>query len=61
LYLIGYSLGRLLIESLRPDAWLIGTIPTAQIVSAALIVLGVALMVWRRRSVENNESSVASP
>jgi phosphatidylglycerol:prolipoprotein diacylglycerol transferase len=46
LYLIGYGLGRILIESLRPDAWLMGGIPTAQIVSAALIVLGVALMAW---------------
>jgi phosphatidylglycerol:prolipoprotein diacylglycerol transferase len=52
LYLIGYGLGRLLIEALRPDAWLIGSIPTAQIVSAGLIVLGVGLMVWRRRSEE---------
>lgn len=50
LYLILYSLGRIFVESLRPDAWLIGTIPTAQLVSAALIVLGVGLMVWRRRS-----------
>jgi len=49
LYLIGYSLGRLLVESLRPDAWLIGSIPTAQIVSVVLIVLGIGLMVWRRR------------
>lgn len=49
LYLIGYSLGRLLIETLRPDAWVIGNIPTAQIVSGALIILGVGLMVWRRR------------
>jgi phosphatidylglycerol:prolipoprotein diacylglycerol transferase len=50
LYLIGYGLGRILVESLRPDAWLIGTIPTAQIVSGVLIVLGVGLMAWRRRA-----------
>jgi phosphatidylglycerol:prolipoprotein diacylglycerol transferase len=50
LYLIGYGLGRIFIEALRPDAWLIGAIPTAQIVSAVLIVLGVAFMVWLRRS-----------
>jgi len=49
LYLIGYGTGRLLVEALRPDAWLIGGIPTAQIVSVALIVIGVGLMVWRRR------------
>ncbi len=49
LYLILYGLGRLLIEALRPDAWLIGRIPTAQIVSAVMIVVGAALMVWRRQ------------
>jgi len=48
-YLIGYGLGRILIESLRPDAWLVSGIPTAQIVSAGLILLGVALIVWHRR------------
>jgi len=52
LYLIGYGLGRILVESLRPDAWLIGSVPTAQIVSAGLIVLGVVLMVWHRRGGE---------
>jgi phosphatidylglycerol:prolipoprotein diacylglycerol transferase len=49
LYLILYGLGRLLIEALRPDAWLIGRIPTAQIISAVMIVVGAALMVWRRQ------------
>lgn len=49
LYLIGYGLGRILVESLRPDAWLIGSIPTAQLVSAGLILLGVVMMVWNRR------------
>ena len=52
LYLIGYGLGRILVESLRPDAWLIGSIPTAQIVSAGLILLGVVMMVWHRRDGE---------
>jgi phosphatidylglycerol:prolipoprotein diacylglycerol transferase len=48
-YLIGYGLGRILVESLRPDAWLVSGIPTAQIISAGLILLGVALIVWHRR------------
>jgi len=47
MYLIIYGAGRLLVESLRPDAWVIGSIPTAQLVSIALIVLGTALLVWR--------------
>ena len=49
LYLILYGLGRLFIEALRPDAWLVGGIPTAQIVSAVMIVAGAVLMVWRRQ------------
>ena len=49
LYLILYGLGRLFIEALRPDAWLVGGIPTAQIVSALMIVAGAALLVWRRQ------------
>jgi len=58
LYLILYGVGRLFVEALRPDAWLVGGIPAAQIVSAALIVLGVGLMVWRRQS--DNQSEVSS-
>jgi phosphatidylglycerol:prolipoprotein diacylglycerol transferase len=55
LYLIGYSVGRILVESLRPDAWVVSGIPVAQIVSVALIVLGVALMVWRRQRASGAE------
>ena len=50
LYLVIYGLGRLLVESLRPDAWLLGGIPTAQIVAVGAIILGTALLVLRRRS-----------
>ncbi len=50
LYLIWYPLGRLLIESLRPDAWTLGGIPTAQIVSIILILVAAGLMFYRRRS-----------
>jgi phosphatidylglycerol:prolipoprotein diacylglycerol transferase len=46
-YLIWYPLGRLWVEALRPDAWLIGTIPTAQIISVVLIVVAVAVLVRR--------------
>jgi phosphatidylglycerol:prolipoprotein diacylglycerol transferase len=49
LYLIGYGVGRILVESLRPDAWQMGSIPVAQIVSVVLILLGIGLMVWRRQ------------
>ena len=56
LYLILYGLGRLFIEALRPDAWLVAGIPTAQLVSAVMIVVGAALMVWRR---QNGQSAAA--
>lgn len=49
LYLIWYPVGRILVESLRPDAWTLSGIPTAQIVSIILIVAGVGLIIFRRR------------
>ncbi|NJN94312.1 MAG: prolipoprotein diacylglyceryl transferase [Anaerolineales bacterium] len=50
LYLIWYSTGRILIEFLRPDAWSIGAVATAQLVGASLILIGIALMIYRRRN-----------
>jgi phosphatidylglycerol:prolipoprotein diacylglycerol transferase len=47
IYLIWYPLGRIWVESLRPDAWTIGRIPTAQIVSAFLIALAAAALAIR--------------
>jgi phosphatidylglycerol:prolipoprotein diacylglycerol transferase len=49
LYLIWYSVGRLLIETLRPDAWTLSGIPTAQIVSLILILVGAGLIYFRHR------------
>jgi phosphatidylglycerol:prolipoprotein diacylglycerol transferase len=48
-YLIWYPVGRLWVEALRPDAWKIGSIPTAQIISAVLIVAAVVIFVLRHR------------
>jgi len=48
-YLIWYPVGRLWVEALRPDAWKIGNIPTAQIISVVLIVVAVAVLVLRHR------------
>ncbi len=48
-YLIWYPLGRLWVESLRPDAWRIGNIPTAQIISVVLIIVAVVVLVIRHR------------
>ncbi len=48
-YLIWYPLGRLWVESLRPGAWKIGAVPTAQIISMALIVAAVATLAIRHQ------------
>ena len=45
-----YPLGRIWVESLRPDAWTIGSFPTAQIVSAVLIVIAATVLVIRHRN-----------
>jgi phosphatidylglycerol:prolipoprotein diacylglycerol transferase len=52
LYLIWYPLGRILVESLRPDAWTMGGLPTAQLVAVGFILIGIGLMVYRRRRPE---------
>lgn len=46
-YLIWYPLGRLWVESLRPDAWRIDSIPTAQIISVLLIAVAVTMLLIR--------------
>jgi phosphatidylglycerol:prolipoprotein diacylglycerol transferase len=48
-YLIWYPAGRLWVESLRPDAWKIANIPTAQIISVMLIIVSAAMLVVRHR------------
>ena len=48
-YLIWYPTGRLWVESLRPDAWKIANIPTAQIISVMLIILSAAMLAVRHR------------
>jgi phosphatidylglycerol:prolipoprotein diacylglycerol transferase len=52
LYLIWYPAGRFFIEFLRPDAWTISTIPTAQIVSLVVIIIGSGLIYYRRQRPE---------
>jgi phosphatidylglycerol:prolipoprotein diacylglycerol transferase len=49
LYLIWYPLGRTLIETLRPDAWLLGSIPTAQVVGTVLMILAAGAILIRHR------------
>ncbi len=49
IYMIWYPLGRLWVESLRPDAWMIGSVATAQIISVVLLVAGVGFLAWNHR------------
>ncbi len=50
-YLIGYPAHRILLESLRPDAWTVagGGLATAQLVSIVLIVIALGLLDMRHR------------
>jgi phosphatidylglycerol---prolipoprotein diacylglyceryl transferase len=50
LYLIWYPANRILVESLRPDAWTVnGGLATAQLVSLVLIAVAVVGLVWQHR------------
>jgi phosphatidylglycerol:prolipoprotein diacylglycerol transferase len=49
-YFILYPLGRFFVEGLRPDAWRIASIPTAQIIALACIA-GASAVLWYRHRV----------
>jgi len=49
LYLILYPVGRFLVETQRPDAWVIMGMPTAQIISLALVASATVVLVLRHR------------
>jgi len=49
LYAIWYPFGRFFLEFLRPDAWKIGNIATAQIIAVASIVTSLAFILYRHR------------
>jgi phosphatidylglycerol:prolipoprotein diacylglycerol transferase len=48
-YLIWYPAGRFMVEFLRPDAWVIGSLATAQWVSLISMALGVLGIIWNHR------------
>lgn len=48
-YLIYYAAGRLWIEILRPDAWLIGPLPAAQLFALGLMIAGLVAYYLRHR------------
>jgi phosphatidylglycerol:prolipoprotein diacylglycerol transferase len=45
IYMMWYGVNRIIVESLRPDAWtLAGGLPTAQLISIGLVVAGAGLL-----------------
>lgn len=50
-YLITYSIGRFFIEGMRTDSlYIIGELRTAQVVSILLIIIGIILIIYRRKT-----------
>jgi len=50
LYLVWYGLGRFLIESLRTDSLMLGTIKVAQLISIIFIIVGIYFLFIYKRS-----------
>lgn len=50
-YMIWYGIGRFFIEGLRTDSLYMGPFRVSQLVSLALIIGGIAMIVYRRRNV----------
>lgn len=50
LYFVAYSIGRLWVEALRPDAWMMGTLATAQWIALVIIVAGLLILFLRHRN-----------
>ena len=49
IYLIWYSIGRLLIEGLRADSLMLGPIKMAQLVSIICIIIGVLIWIFSKK------------
>jgi phosphatidylglycerol:prolipoprotein diacylglycerol transferase len=47
LYLILYPLGRYFIELQRPDAWLVGGVPMAQVLSVLSMIIAALVLLFR--------------
>lgn len=52
IYLIWYSIGRIVIEHFRLDSLMLGSFKMAQIMSIILIVVGVTIIIWSRRGLK---------
>jgi len=50
LYLIAYPLGRFWVEMFRPDAWVLGTLPTAQWIAIGAVLFSIIVLLWRHHN-----------
>lgn len=57
IYLVGYGIVRLILESMRTDSLYIGPLPAAYWMSYALMIVGVGLILWRARSSDDAPSN----
>ena len=48
LYAVYYSLGRFILEGFKIDVWMIAGIPTARWITAIVIIVSVAIVIYRR-------------
>ena len=63
LYFIAYPLGRLWVEAFRPDAWVMGTLATAQWIAIGSIIICTVLLIirhWKWSWREHPEDSLVS-
>jgi phosphatidylglycerol:prolipoprotein diacylglycerol transferase len=51
-YLIWYGIGRMLIESLRQDSLMIGSVKVAQLVSLIMIIIGISILLRKDKQNE---------
>ncbi|MBA2701018.1 MAG: prolipoprotein diacylglyceryl transferase [Chloroflexi bacterium] len=61
MFFVWYGLTRFVLEALRHGNWLFFGVPTAQLVSAAFIAVGLALLAWRHRPGHPNDDPPSRP
>lgn len=49
-YIMSYSVGRFFVEGMRTDSLVSGGLRAAQVISIVMIVVGIALIIYRRKS-----------
>lgn len=57
MYFIGYGIGRFIIESLRTDQLMILGIPVSMLVSALLVILGIAFALFSKKIEKSKKTS----